>query len=286
MLFPIRTAKIVKVIEENYKTKTFELEAEFETEKPKKKTSSRARNTGSEIPNASPGQFIMVWLPGIGERPMGIESPKPLTISVANAGKVTAEMHKLKEGDMVSFKGPLGKGFDISKLKKGGKILIVAGGTGVVPLYFLATYANENGLEPYVILGARSAKEHTFKKRMTATSKEVFITTDDGTEGRKGNVVDEMRFLIDEKKMKFDAVYSCGPERMMRAVGELCVQKKIPCQLSLERYMKCGIGVCGSCDLDGLCICKEGPVFEATRVLCLQSFGKKKRDATGKEIDL
>jgi len=239
--------------------------------------------------NALPGQFLMVWLPGIGERPMGIADNDPLTISVADVGKVTAEMHKLKEGELLFFRGPFGNGFTLPKKSKNEKeniILLVAGGTGVVPLHFLAKKAKMQGYSPIPILGAKTKAEHTYHKHMQKLCTKTSLTTDDGSEGKKGTAVDEMRRMIEEGQVKPACVYSCGPERMMRAVAEYCKQKKIPCQLSLERYMKCGMGICGSCDINGKLVCKDGPVFDGFEVLGFEEFGKTKRDGSGAIVNL
>ena len=79
----------------------------------------------------------------------------------------------------------------------------------------------------------------------------------------------------------FDCVYAVGPEKMMEAVAKLCVEKKVPCQVSLERYMGCGVGVCGKCDCSGKLVCKDGPVFSAEQALELSEFGKTHRDTMG-----
>ncbi len=258
---PVRTARVHKTIDENYRVRTIELDC--------------------ALPEALPGQFLMVWMPGIGERPMSIGNDQPLTISVANVGKVSGAMHKLVKGDAVSFRGPLGKPFSIPEGAK--TILVIGGGYGVVPMYFLARVARENGINALAVVGARSADDIVWEKQLFAVCREVFITTDDGTRGKKGNVMAEAQWLVEGKKI--DAVYACGPERMMEAVAKLCLQHKIPCQISLERYMKCGVGVCGSCAIDGKLCCTDGPVFDAEIALSFREFGKKQRDASGKRQD-
>lgn len=256
---PIQTANVCKVEEENYRVKTIELDC--------------------DMPQALPGQFLMVWVPGAGEKPMSIGNSRPLTISVANVGKVSGELHKLMPGSQISFRGPFGKPFNIPE--KARRILVVGGGYGVVPMYFLAKVARENGIEPLAVIGARTAKDIVWEKQLFAVCKEVFVTTDDGTRGKKGNVLAEAQWLIEGKKI--DAVYACGPERMMEALARLGVAHKIPCEVSLERYMKCGMGVCGSCAIDGKLCCRDGPVFSAEEALSFAEFGKSHRDATGRK---
>ncbi len=258
---PMKTARIKKVVEENYRIKTFVLSCSLE--------------------DAEPGQFIMLWLPGIGERPMGIADNSPLTISVAKVGPFSSELHKLKEGDRLSFRGPLGKGFSFPEKK--GKLVLVCGGYGVSPLHFLAKKASEEGFEADAIIGGRSKKDIIFMKRLSAVCSSVLITTDDGSEGEKGTVMVSLGPIL---KRGVACVYACGPERMMRAVAEECKKAGVPSQLLLERHMKCGVGVCGSCDIDGLCVCKDGPVFEGEKVLSLADFGKTKRDKSGRKIPL
>lgn len=255
---PVRTARVRKTMEENYRVRTIELDF--------------------SMPDALPGQFLMVWVPGIGEKPMSIGNSEPLTISVANVGKVSGALHEMKAGDSVSFRGPFGKPFYIPEGAK--RILVIGGGYGVVPMYFLAKVARENGIEPLAIIGARTAKDIVWEKQLFAVCREVFVTTDDGTRGKKGNVLAEAQWLIEGKKI--DAAYACGPERMMEAVAKLCIRHKVPCQLSLERYMKCGVGVCGSCAIDGKLCCTDGPVFDAETALSFSEFGKGSRDASGR----
>lgn len=260
---PMQTANVVKVSEDNERIKTFEL--------------------GCSLEDAQPGQFIMVWFPQIGERPLSIANNDPLTITVANVGKVSAEMHKLKKGDLVSFRGPLGNGF-IEPEGKNGRILIIGGGYGVAPMYFLAKKARQTEIAVDTVIGARTSKDIIYEKRLYALSSELFITTDDGSKGKKGNVMEEVRLLT--KSKKFDMVFACGPERMLVAIAEHCKEKEIPCQLSLERIMKCGVGICGSCDINGKSVCRDGPVFSGNEALGMLEFGKKKRDFTGTLVEI
>ena len=254
---PIYTSVVRKVIAENYRVRTIEIDHAMD--------------------KALPGQFVMVWMPGAGERPMSIGNGSPLTISVADVGKVSSEICKLKEGDRISFRGPFGKPFMIPEKAK--RILCIGGGYGVVPMYFLSKVARENSIDSLAIIGGRSEKDIIWEKPLFAVCKEVFITTDDGSRGKKGNVMVEAQWLIEGKKI--DAVYACGPERMMEAVAKICREHGIPCQVSVERYMKCGVGVCGSCDINGRFACIDGPVMSGAEALSLPDFGKAHRDAAG-----
>lgn len=255
---PMRTASVKKTSEENYRVETLELDTALE--------------------GAAPGQFIMVWMPGSGERPISIGNDDPLTISVANVGKVSGAICELRSGSMISYRGPLGKPFTIPENAK--RILLVGGGYGVVPLHFLAKTAKKAGVEAIAVVGARNERDIIYDKRLGQWCKKVLVTTDDGSRGKKGNVMAEVEPLLANDGIS--CVYACGPERMMMAVAQTCKAKKIACQVSLERYMKCGVGVCGSCDLGGKTCCRDGPVFSGEEALALAEFGKAKRDATGR----
>ena len=131
------------------------------------------------------------------------------------------------------------------------------------------------------MIGGRSESDIVWEKQLFAVCKEVFITTDDGSRGRKGTVMVEVEELIEKG---FDCVYACGPEKMMEALAKLCKKQDVPCQVSVERYMKCGVGVCGSCAIDGKLTCVDGPVFTGEEALAFKEFGKTHRDASGKKI--
>lgn len=256
---PLAARPVKKIRKENYRVTTLEIDAELE---------------------AMPGQFLMVWMPGVGERPMSIGNDRPLMISVADVGKVSHAICSLKEGDLISYRGPLGKPFTIQKSAK--RILVIGGGYGVVPLYFLSKFAKNKKIEASAVIGARTANDIIYEKKLASVCKEVFVTTDDGSRGKKGNVMMEAEALIKNKNKKFDAVYACGPERMMLAVAQLCKKERKKCQVSMERYMKCGVGVCGSCDCGGKMVCRDGPVFEENEMLNNPDFGKSRRDASGR----
>jgi dihydroorotate dehydrogenase electron transfer subunit len=265
---PMQTARVGKVIEESRKVKTIELNTRL---------------------LCTPGQFLMVWIPGVGERPMSIANNDPLTIAVANVGKVSEQLHGMKPGDLLSFRGPLGQGFRVQDSWK--RILVVGGGYGVVPLYFLARMASSNKVQTLAVIGAKTAEDVIYEKKMFAVTAQMYVTTDDGSMGKKGTVMEEVNRLLETGNTKQktgnrkpDAVFCCGPERMMLAVARECLKHEIPCQVSLERYMKCGVGVCGSCDLGGRCVCRDGPVMNGLEVLGLEEFGQYKRDASGKKV--
>ncbi|KKP61396.1 MAG: putative dihydroorotate dehydrogenase B (NAD(+)), electron transfer subunit [Candidatus Roizmanbacteria bacterium GW2011_GWC2_34_23] len=212
---------------------------------------------------AEPGQYVMIWLPGFNEKPFGIVKPSPLMLSIAKIGPTTEIIHKLKVGDKVTFRGPYGQSFKI----KSGKILLIGGGYGVVPLYFLASSISpEKRKNITVVIGARTKKELPFVTKFKKLGCKVLVTTDDGSAGFKGFTTQLTEDLLNRKKFK--AVYSCGPMIMMKKIAQLSHTKKIFCQVSLESFFKCGgFGICGECCVNGLIVCKEGPIFEGKVLL-------------------
>ncbi len=254
----IITAKITKIEKENEQVTTY--------------------ITNARLP-AQPGQFIMVWLPGVGERPMGIADNEPLMITVAHIGEFTNAMRKLKEGDLLSFRGPYGKGFTLPK--KNDRILLAGGGTGIVPLYFLAKAAKQCGAKIKIVFGTRTKSALFYETRLKKVADELAITTDDGSKGIKGNVLAGM---IDLKN--FDMAYTCGPERMMAAVVKKSAESGVRCEASLERHMKCGFGICGSCMIGKYRVCADGPVFDGALLLEEPEFGKSRRSASGRKTNI
>lgn len=227
-------ARIGRVIAESAKVKTFVIEASLEAE---------------------PGQFVMVWLPGVNEKPFSLVDADPLTLTVARVGPFTSELHKLRAGDRLWFRGPLGRGFELV----GENLLLVGGGYGVAPLAFLARRAREAGCAVAVIIGAQTKGELVFESRLAGLGCRVVAATEDGSAGVRGLAADVAGDLLSGGD--FDAVYTCGPEAMLDRLAEICKGCRIPCQLSREGYMRCGLGVCGSCQRDGLLVCRDGPVF-------------------------
>ena len=206
---------------------------------------------------AKPGQFAMAWIPGLDEKPFTLTaSGKECAITVRCKGKFTRAMCGLKEGDKIGIRGPYGNGFSFDKVKKA---CIVAGGCGAAPILLLAEQLKEKGAEISIILGASTGSECLFKERLEKNTNELYITTDDGSLGEKGFATAVLERLL--KKEKFDLVFCCGPEGMMKAVFEACEKSGVECQLNLERYMRCGFGICGACALGKWLVCKDGPVF-------------------------
>lgn len=239
---------------------------------------------------AKPGQFVMVWIPGIDEVPMSVahDDGTQLQITffaVGDATRVLAESHV---GDLIGLRGPFGTFY---RWEAGQRLALVAGGYGAAPMYFVAKEATKNGCGVEVFVGARS-REHLLYlrefKQLTRTT--LHIATDDGSEGFKGfNVRLLDKVLTDQRhggsKPFVDQIFACGPERMLVAVSALAAKRGIRSQLSLERYMKCGYGLCGNCVVDplGIRLCVDGPVVENTLCTEITEFGRYHRDALGKK---
>jgi dihydroorotate dehydrogenase electron transfer subunit len=230
------------------------------------------------------GQFFMVWVPGVGEKPYACSrhSASGMEITVKHAGPFSEKLQNLKKGDLVGVRGPYGNGRFTTK---GKNPCFVAGGLGIVPLIPLIESLKGSAKKATVIMGAKTRDELVFAARVKKAGADLRIVTDDGSAGEKAFPHQLLAGLIKEKKT--DQLYCCGPEVMMREVLKISQENKIPAQFSLERYMKCGIGLCGSCALDpsGLLVCKDGPVFDA-EIIKDTEFGKYRRDASGSKIKI
>lgn len=256
----MQVAKIKKIIQETPRIKTFMLDMNVE---------------------ATPGQFGMFWIPGLDEKPMSLSYTSGLLgITVLGLGTFSSKMHEMKEGDLLGVRAPLGRGFNL----QGKKILLVGGGSGTAPLAPLAEKALKEGRRVTAIVGALTNAELLFVERMRSAGAEVLLATDDGTAGVKGFTTDVLGEVLKEKS--FDQCFTCGPEIMMLKVLQRTKEKDIPTQVSLHRYIKCGIGICGHCAMDetGFRVCKEGPTFRDKEMDKTIEFGKYWRNASGTKI--
>ena len=236
---------------------------------------------------AKPGQFLMVWIPRIEEIPMSaMIHPKKgyAAVTIRKSGIGSTALFERKEGDLIGLRGPYGNEFTLKNNYK--KILIIGGGTGLVPLLRLASFASNRRLNITIVLGARTKKEVFFEKIATKLlehgNSSVKVCTDDGSYGLEGTTVSLMNNLL--RNNTFDCVYTCGPELMMKGVVDLANKNSIPVQASLERYMKCGIGICGSCCLDSSLVCQDGTVFNGDQLSKILDFGISYRDKDGQII--
>ena len=202
------------------------------------------------------GQFIMAWLPSVGEKPFSLAWED--LIVVKRVGPFTSRLFELKEGDYLWIRGPYGRAFR----PEGKGIALVGGGIGIPPLYAFARQHRGRFEEMTLIYGARSKDELALMDIENYVD-EVIITTDDGSAGRKGFPTE----VLAERKGEFEQVYACGPEPMLKTALRIMGYKNI--QVSAERYMKCGIGVCGSCNLGKYLVCRDGPVFDGSQLMGL-----------------
>ncbi|MBN1889377.1 MAG: hypothetical protein JW850_15385 [Thermoflexales bacterium] len=235
-----RAFTIAEVRVENYRTKTLAFE--------------------ESLP-AVPGQFVMAWLPGVDEKPFSVAGAEPLALTVVAVGPLSQALHGLAVGGRLWVRGPLGRGYRVA----GRRLLLAGGGYGVAPLAFLAKQAAADGRSVEVCIGARTAADVLLVGEFERIGAAVRVTTEDGSLGTKGLVTAALEAAIAQDRP--DGVYACGPVKMLEAVDRLCEAHRLPRQLSWEAHMRCGMGLCGSCELlappapqAGWLVCLDGPV--------------------------
>ncbi len=221
---------------------------------------------------AKPGQFVILRLSEKGERfPLTIVSGEKIKglieIVSQTVGKSTAQLAALKAGDSIlDIAGPLG---NPSEIEKFGRVVVIGGGVGIAPVLPIARALKKAGNEIFCILGARSKDLIFFVDRFKKISQAVYITTDDGSSGRKGLVTDVLKSLIDEDK-GIKRVVAIGPVVMMKAVSELTRKSGIPTVVSLNSIMIDGTGMCGGCRClvkgESKFACVHGPEFDGHKV--------------------
>lgn len=253
---------ISKIVDENSTTKTFVFDYPL---------------------GGKPGQFVMIWIPGVDEKPMSVafDDGKEFWITVCKVGPASEALHNMKEGDLVGIRGPLGTHYT---WEDGDHLALVAGGYGAAPMYFVAREAVERGCKIEFLVGARNKDLLLYKEKVLGLNNvNLHISTDDGSEGYKGYITEVLDDVLGREKI--DKVFTCGPEVMMKVVGEVAEKHDVESSLSMEKYMKCGIGVCGQCAVDGTgeLVCKKGPVMPWGGVKRLPELGKYHRDAQGKK---
>lgn len=235
-----------------------------------------------EVTDEVPGQFMMVWNFN-DEKPMSISLIDPVKgeigITIRKVGKFTESLHDLEVGAHLGLRGPYGRGFEVA----GSQILAIGGGVGMAPLAAFAEEANRKGVDVDLISAAATENELLFMDRLNKTDINLKACTDDGTYGFCGFGTELAQEVL--KSNSYDMIVTCGPEIMMKKIADLAERYEIPAQFSLERYMKCGVGICGQCCVDdvGWRICKEGPVFWNDEIKLITEFGKYRRDAAGRK---
>ena len=220
----------------------------------------------TKIPEFKPGQFAQVRVDDSVDtflrRPISIHDvdyeKNTFKILIQIVGKGTERLSGLKTGELLNLVYPLGNSFSLPE--NGEKILIVGGGCGIAPLLYLGRFLNLNGFTPDILLGFRNS-DRIIEFEEYQEIGEVFVTTEDGSKGQKGYVTSHTLF----SERKYDRIYCCGPESMMKAISAYCKPKGIICEVSLENLMACGIGACLCCIVDtvkgNLCTCIDGPIF-------------------------
>ncbi|MFP4143418.1 MAG: dihydroorotate dehydrogenase electron transfer subunit [Thermoplasmata archaeon] len=222
-----------------------------------------------------PGQFVMIWIPGLDEVPMAIAKKELDFITVKEKGKATKALHEMEPGDKIGVRGPLGNSYSL----KNDPILMVTGGCGGASLIQAVYEAEKDQKNVISCLGAETEDELLFKDQLSQET-EVRVATEDGSAGREGFVTEVASEVMNEEDI--GTVITCGPEIMMKKVVEMANKRDIPVQASLERYMKCGIGICDSCAIDGKQVCIDGPIFEGKELEEMKEFGKFERTKNGR----
>ena len=234
---------------------------------------------------ASPGQYVMVWAPGVDEVPMSLSTigrDEVSSVTVRSVGEATRALCGLRAGDRIGVRGPFGNGFTIV----GTSPLIVGGGTGAASLVPLAEAMLGRGLKPTFVLGARNVDRLLFRRRLERQLGDRLVSaTDDGSCGFRGLASECASRMMEEKC--FDIVYMCGPELMLASIFAAAEERGIPVQASLERYIKCAVGLCGSCAIGPYRVCKDGPVFSSEQLRALrEEFGRRRMDPSGRMVEV
>jgi dihydroorotate dehydrogenase electron transfer subunit len=228
-----------------------------------------------EIPRMSePGHFVMIRV-SEGTDPLlrrpfsicSIEGDSLFLILYRVVGQGTSIMSKAGKGDRLSVLGPLGRGFEMPR--SGEVPILVAGGVGIAPLIFLAQRLGRR--KALLMTGFRTADEIVDKKTCGLSGYQISIATDDGTAGHPGFVTDLLKDHLDGNKKEAPLVYACGPTPMLKTIAALTQSRGIPCQVSLESLMACGVGACQGCAVRAasaeeqayLHVCEDGPVFHS-----------------------
>ena len=233
------------------------------------------------VKNAEQGQFVEVRVtdgtaPFL-RRPISIHNIDKekgiLEFIFQVKGEGTIKLSQKKENEKIDLLGPLGNG--AFEFKDYNNIAILGGGIGIFPLYELAKNAKAQGLDVNTYLGFRSKNFVVLEKEFASVSNNLILTTDDGTYAKPGFAINFLKEDIEAGEI--DCIYACGPLPMLKAVRELAIKKGIPCQISLEERMGCGLGVCLGCAVRTadsteespkyIHVCKAGPVFEAKEVI-------------------
>jgi dihydroorotate dehydrogenase electron transfer subunit len=224
----------------------------------------------NQLPPMLPGQFVQIKVESgraFLRRPFSIHdvdyAENNFSLLIQVVGEGTKAISRIVKGAMVDVIYPLGNSFSVPVDAQ--KPLLIGGGVGVAPIFFMAKFLTNKGFRPDILLGFRDIKRVIKYEQFIEVGK-VFVTTEDGSLGVKGYVTDHPVFNAGT----YDISYCCGPEPMMRAVAGICGEKGVKCEVSLENLMGCGIGACLCCVVDtvrgNVCTCTEGPVFNINQL--------------------
>ena len=232
------------------------------------------RTDGWEDAVFTPGCFAEVATPAPGvllRRPSSVsawdKASGTIELLVQAVGKGSRYLAELQQGQPLNIIAPLGHGFTTDPKQVGDKPLLIAGGVGVAPIRFLANTLAELGLRPYILQGARTKDLLVLREELNGAGT-LLLTTDDGSEGERGTVLDHSIL----KEETFSSVFVCGPHPMMKAVAQHFTSfSSLPVEVSLENKMACGIGACLCCvtnTIEGknVRVCTQGPVFDARTI--------------------
>ncbi len=225
-----------------------------------------------KLPAMYPGQFVEIKVEDSPNtflrRPISVnfvdEQKNELWLLIQIVGEGTRKMCELKVNDNMNLIAPLGNTFSHPE-NADAEVLLVGGGVGTAPMLFLGSILSSKGYKCNFLLGGRS-ESNLLQLDEFRRYGAVFTTTEDGSYGEKGYVTNHS--VLESKK--FDAIYSCGPTPMMKAVAKYAETKNVYCEVSLENTMACGFGACLCCvtnTTDGhLCVCTDGPVFNISKL--------------------
>ena len=229
-----------------------------------------------QLPDMQPGQFVEVRVDGSPptflRRPISVNfvdrDANELWLLIQQIGVGTRQLATCKVGATINLLMPLGKGFTIPAKSYDLRLLLIGGGVGTAPLLFLGNKLKRAGFKPIFLLGARQ-KDDLVQLSDFHPIGTVYITTEDGSLDEKGYVTDHSIL----QNTTFDRIYACGPKPMMVAVARYASSRSIPCEVSLENTMACGIGACLCCvemTKEGhKCVCTDGPVFDINELTWL-----------------
>ena len=230
-------------------------------------------------PLIQPGQFVHVRIPphkdALLRRPFSIFQVAGDTFSILykTVGKGTDALSRMRAGEELSVIAPRGHGFTVPEA--GGETpLLVAGGYGMAAMYLLAQRSPQKGI---VFVGGRKRVDILCEKEFQELGWDVRVTTEDGSHGEKGLVTQPLLAVINNSKLKTKnfKVYACGPAGMLKAIGKIAEDFRLPCELSMDEHMCCGVGVCLTCVIpvksgdswEYQRTCTEGPVFDARQIV-------------------